>query len=471
MSATASFPPKRCCGLFYPILLFMKKNRYASGLLLLLHLCCNVAVANGNDTPLCYSDIESQAKRVISWQIDNFSFSTSGNRHDNGVASWAHSVLYIGLSEWSTLREEESAEYWEWLSDIGTQSDWKMNGIYPYHADEFCVGQFFATMYGKYKQDKMISGTLKRMERVMTDARNTSMSYRNKEAWSWCDALFMAPPLYARMSILKQDKRYFEFMDKEFRKTYDYLFDPTERLFYRDDSYFNKTEANGKKVFWGRGNGWAIAGITNILKTLPASSEYRSYYEDIFQSLALSLIKLQDKKGAWHASLLDPDSYPAPETSCTALITYALVYGLNNGLLTQQEAYEPAIKAWNVLCEAIHENGKLGWVQPIGQDPKNVTKDMTASFGVGAFLLAATEMYKLAKSSDTGIQGNRGVNIFARPETKVTIYNEQGIMMTDNLLGNRTLEAITQKSHLPHGLYMIVLQNGNKRKVIKYVIL
>lgn len=449
----------------------MMKNRYASGLLLLLHLWCNVAVANGNNNLPGYKDIESQVKRVISWQIDNFSYSASGNLHDNGVASWAHSVLYIGLSEWSTLREEESADYWEWLFNIGTQSDWNMNGIYPYHADEFCVGQFFATMYGNYKQDKMISGTLERMERVMADARNTSMSYRNKEAWTWCDALFMAPPLYARMSDLKQDKRYFEFMDKEFRKTYDYLFDPTEELFYRDDSYFNKTEANGKKIFWGRGNGWAIAGITNILKTLPADSEYRSYYEDIYQSLALSLIKLQDKKGAWHASLLDPDSYPAPETSCTALITYALVYGLNNRLLTQQEAYIPAIKAWNVLCEAIHENGKLGWVQPIGQDPKNVTKDMTATFGVGAFLLAATEMYKLAKSSDTGIQEDRGENIFTRPETKVTIYNEQGIIVTDNLLGNRTLETITQKSHFPQGLYMIVLQNGNKRKVTKYVIL
>ena len=335
---------------------------------------------------------------------------------------------------------------------------------------KFCIGQFFATMYGKHKQDKMIAGTLERMERVMSDTRNTSMSYRNKEAWTWCDALFMAPPLYARMSVLKNDTRYFEFMDKEFRKTYDYLFDKTEKLFYRDDSYFNKTEANGKKVFWGRGNGWAIAGIANILKSLPANSEYRNYYESIFRSLAQSLIKLQDGKGAWHASLLDPDSYPAPETSCTALITYALIYGLNNGLLTQQEAYEPAIKAWNVLCEAIHENGKLGWVQPIGQDPKNVTKDMTATFGVGAFLLAATEMYKLTKGGGTGIEEEEtDENLLSYPETRVTIYNEQGVKVANELLGDRTCQAIIQKNNLPNGLYVIVLRNGNKKKVIKYL--
>lgn len=448
----------------------MKKSIYVSGLFLLFSLGCNVTVANGNHTSPSYTDVESQVKRVVSWQIDNFHYSASGNLHDNGIASWAHSVLYIGLSEWATLREEESAAYWEWLSGIGTQSNWKMNGIYPYHADEFCIGQFFATMYGKHKQDKMIAGTLERMERVMSDTRNTSMSYRNKEAWTWCDALFMAPPLYARMSVLKNDTRYFEFMDKEFRKTYDYLFDKTEKLFYRDDSYFNKTEANGKKVFWGRGNGWAIAGIANILKTLPADSEYRSYYESIFRSLAQSLIKLQDGKGAWHASLLDPDSYPAPETSCTALITYALIYGLNSGLLTQQEAYEPAIKAWNVLCEAIHENGKLGWVQPIGQDPKKVTKDMTATFGVGAFLLAATEMYKLTKGGGTGIEEEEtDEDLLSYPETRVTIYNEQGFKVANELSRNRTCKAIIQNNNLPKGLYVIVLRNGGKKKVIKYL--
>ena len=150
----------------------MKKSIYVSGLFLLFSLGCNVTVANGNHTPPSYTDVESQVKRVVSWQIDNFHYSASGNLHDNGIASWAHSVLYIGLSEWATLREEESAAYWEWLSGIGTQSNWKMNGIYPYHADEFCIGQFFATMYGKRKQDKMIAGTLERMERVERPAED-----------------------------------------------------------------------------------------------------------------------------------------------------------------------------------------------------------------------------------------------------------------------------------------------------------
>ena len=76
----------------------MKKSIYVSGLFLLFSLGCNVTVANGNHTPPSYTDVESQVKRVVSWQIDNFHYSASGNLHDNGIASWAHSVLYIGLS-------------------------------------------------------------------------------------------------------------------------------------------------------------------------------------------------------------------------------------------------------------------------------------------------------------------------------------------------------------------------------------
>ena len=48
-----------------------------------------------------------------------------------------------------------------------------------------------------------------------------------------------------------------------------YLYDKEEHLFYRDHRYFAKREANGKKVFWGRGNGWVLGGLVEILQALP----------------------------------------------------------------------------------------------------------------------------------------------------------------------------------------------------------
>ncbi len=106
---------------------------------------------------------------------------------------------------------------------------------------------------------------------------------------------------------------------------------------------------------------------------------------------------MQNSDGFWHASLLDPESYPSPETSATALITYALVYGVNESLLDKERYLPVAMKSWDALNSIVNRKGKLGWVQPIGADPKKVTKDMTAVYGVGAFLLTATEVYKLQK--------------------------------------------------------------------------
>ena len=95
---------------------------------------------------------------------------------------------------------------------------------------------------------------------------------------------------------------------------------------------------------------------------------------------------------------------------------------------------------------------------------------MTATFGVGAFLLAATEMYKLTKGGGTGIEEEEtDEDLLSYPETRVTIYNEQGVKVANELLGDRTCQAIIQKNNLPNGLYVIVLRNGNKKKVIKYL--
>ncbi len=183
-------------------------------------------------------------------------------------------------------------------------------------------------------------------------------------------------------------------MDEQFKKTYQHLYQPEERLFYRDDSYFNRTEANGKAVFWGRGNGWVAAGLANILKILPRDNSRRPFYEALFRELTQRLASLQDKSGFWHASLLDPGSYPAPETSATAMITYALAYGVNSGLLSAGD-YAPVVeKAWKALCSVINSEGKLCWVQPIGADPKKVTEEMTAVYGVGAFLMAGAEILR-----------------------------------------------------------------------------
>ena len=88
---------------------------------------------------------------------------------------------------------------------------------------------------------------------------------------------------------------------------------------------------------------------------------------------------------------------PSPETSATGFIVYALAYGVNEGLL-DKDTYLPIVeKGWKALVSAVETDGKLGYVQPIGADPKKVTRDMTEVYGVGAFLLAGNQIYKMSR--------------------------------------------------------------------------
>lgn len=155
-----------------------------------------------------------------------------------------------------------------------------------------------------------------------------------------------------------------------------------------------------QKVFWGRGNAWVLAGLAEVLQELPKGLMERAYYEELFIRLCTRIAGLQNEDGYWHASLLDPASYPSPETSSTGFFVYALAYGVNAGLLNEDDFMPVIIKGWKALTDAVDASGKLGWVQPIGADPRKVTRDMTEVYGVGAFLAAGCQIYKMAVDTE-----------------------------------------------------------------------
>lgn len=349
-------------------------------------------------------EISQQLSLVAHAQMNNFTYKETGNLHDYGIAAWTNAVLYLGMAKWLDTTTDVAAQ--NWLNGIGEIAAWKTPANFKdyekyqlYHADELCIAQFYLHQYEKQQKNDMLIDSQNRADWIRNNPPDSCMNHKNKQSWSWCDALFMAPPVYAQLAQITQNESYLQFMDEQFQRTYQHLYDQDERLFFRDDSYFDKREANGEKVFWGRGNAWVAGGLTNILKALPKDSSRRFFYEELLKDLLNRLIELQSTDGFWHASLLDPKSYPSPETSATALITYALAYGINAEILPQKEYLPATFQAWQALSSTIDDKGKLGFVQPIGADPKKVTKDMTAPYGVGAFLLAGSEMLKLKELS------------------------------------------------------------------------
>jgi len=340
-------------------------------------------------------DITAVLRAVADWQVKS--------PLNHNMADWTSAALYAGMVDWASIAGDDS--YYKWLVEISEKLSWDYykhdNPLRRYHADDYCVGQVYIELYRKYNEKKMIKPMRAYLDQILKDPAKGDLKFVNtkeywsSQRWSWCDALFMAPTVWAKMANVTGKKKYLDFMYSEYKFTTDYLYDKEEDLYFRDSNYFTRKEANGAKVFWGRGNGWVFAGLPIIIRELPSKYENKEYFVTIYKEMAAKLVSLQSADGYWHASLLDPASYPNPEMSATAFFVYGLAWGIGNGYL-DKETYLPAVvKGWKSMVAAVWPDGKVGFIQPIGADPKAVTKEMTEVYGVGGFLMAGSEITRL----------------------------------------------------------------------------
>jgi unsaturated rhamnogalacturonyl hydrolase len=341
------------------------------------------------------TSIKTVLKAVADWQVK-----TPLTHHE---LDWTNAALYAGMLEWAGIAGDDS--YFKWLRAIGENNAWDYkkseNPVDRYHADNYCVGQTYIELYRKYGEQKMITPIKVYLDQILKDpaAGELEFIYTDKywptQRWAWCDALFMGPTVWAKMAKVTGKKKYLDFMYREYKATTDYLYDKEESLYFRDSRYFTMKEANGAKVFWGRGNGWVFAGLPIILRELPVNYRQKDYFVKIYKDMAEKIRSLQSADGFWHASLLDPASYPNPEMSATAFFVYGLAWGINNGYLDKAKYLPAVIKGWKSMVTSVWSDGKVGFIQPIGADPKSVSREMTEVYGVGGFLMAGTEITRL----------------------------------------------------------------------------
>jgi len=330
-------------------------------------------------------------ERVADWQLAHPS--AHPETHWTQAVGEAGFMALAGVSSQPRYRDAMAA--------MGERNGWAL-GPRGYHADDHAVGQTYAELYLQLHRPEMIAPLRARFDAILAEPHQGTLEFTvpgNQDRWSWCDALFMGPPAWVRLAAATGDKRYLDFAVANWWRTSDYLYDPSEHLYYRDSNYFGQREANGQKVFWARGNGWVMAGLARTLPFLPADHPSRPRFEQQFREMAARVLVLQQDDGMWRSSMLDPASYPMRETSGTGLFTYALAWGINAGLL-ERGRYEPSVRrAWAALAASVQADGQLTHVQPIGQAPKSFPQDATEVYGVGAFLMAGSEMLRLGSST------------------------------------------------------------------------
>lgn len=326
--------------------------------------------------------------------VNDFWISQNPNPGNN---QWARSAYFTGDIDFYKLYPKDS--YKQYAELWAKNNNWTLNGgIYTRVADNQISGQTYIDLYNldSIKQPAKIA-TIK--------ASIDSMIHTSKsDDWWWIDALYMAMPVFAKIgAISNNDSVYFNKMYQLYSNTKVTrgLFNSNEALWYRDESFKPPFQTpGGKNSFWARGNGWVLAAHVKVLQLLPLHDTHRAEYVDTFQKMAAALKCRQRSDGFWNVSLDDSTDYGGIETSGTSFFTYAIAWGINNALLDSATYYPVVAKAWNALSTvAVQSNGFLGYVQGVGSGPSSsqpVTVSSTADFGVGAFLLAGTEVVQLA---------------------------------------------------------------------------
>ena len=337
------------------------------------------------------AEVLAVMERVADWQLAH----PASWKADE----WHNGAFYTGVMTLAGL--SASPRFHDAMVAVGEKQQWKL-GSRTYHADDHCIGQMYAELFLRDGNPAVIAPMRQTFDFILAHRATGSLEFDrkispwNQDRWSWCDALFMSPPAWLRLWQATGDRRYLDFAIEEWWVTSDFLYDKEEHLYARDSSILPRREKNGAKIFWSRGNGWVMGGLVRLLQFLPADHPARPRFEQQFREMAAKVLTCQQPDGLWRASLLDPASYPMQETSGSGFYCYALAWGVNSGLLPR-ETYLPAVlRTWSALNGFVQPDGKLTHVQPVGFTPVTFDENHSEPYGVGSFLLAGSEVYRLA---------------------------------------------------------------------------
>jgi unsaturated rhamnogalacturonyl hydrolase len=207
--------------------------------------------------------------KVANWQLQQ-----SEGRYN---IQWTFAALYDGLL--AASKSTGDKRYHDRVLQVARDNHWEFGPRFA-HADDEAIGLTYVAFYAEDQKAEEIAPTRNGLDKLLVRPDDPQ-----KNLWWWCDALYMAPPVLTQISVATGHRRYLDFMNREWWITSGALYDPAEHLYFRDDRFLTMHEANGKKVFWSRGNGWVLAGLAFVLERMPADYPDRAKYEKQFKEI------------------------------------------------------------------------------------------------------------------------------------------------------------------------------------------
>lgn len=314
---------------------------------------------------------------------------------------WTRGVYYEGLM--ALYKIDKDKRYYDYAVDWGENHKWGLrNGTTTRNADDQACGQTYLDLYEIDPKPERIKDIKSNIDYVIQSGKY--------DDWTWIDAIQMAMPVFAKLGVMYKDNTYFDYMYKMYAHSKNVegggLYNKADKLWWRDKDFVPPyKEPNGEDCYWSRGNGWVVAALVRVLELIPENEKHRAEYLQDYKELMDGLLTCQREDGFWNVSLHDPTNYGGRETSGTALFVYGMAWGINNGLL-DANTYRPVMeRAWHAMTkEAIHPSGFLGYLQGTGKEPKDGQPVSFSSvpdfedYGLGCFLLAGVEVYKLVEN-------------------------------------------------------------------------
>ena len=329
--------------------------------------------------------IQAVIKKVGDWEVK------TAEPHFNRL--WTYAALYDGLI--AASRTTGDLAYSNAVLKFSEQEKWLLIEQRFPHADDQALGKAYMDLYfadpKSSRKPVRMANTKENMDRLIVRKDDPE-----KLLWWWCDALYMAPPVLSRMYLATGDKKYLDYMDHEWWLTSELLYNKQDHLYFRDARYLTQKQANGKNLYWSRGNGWVLGGLVKVLEIMPKNYPARPKYIEQFKQMAEEVKSIQGEDGLWRSGLLDPGAYDLPEVSGSAFFTYAIAYGINEHIL-DKKTYLPVIeKSWAGMLKHVYADGRLGSIQPVDGQPGKFKPSSSHVYGVGGFLMAGYELNRLA---------------------------------------------------------------------------
>jgi rhamnogalacturonyl hydrolase YesR len=351
------------------------------------------------------TQVLATAARVADWQLarlDGTHITSHMNVESRNPLSWQQGAFWVGMTRFAQVSDDK--RFKDAILENGQRNAWQP-GKRVHHADDHVIAQSYlwAARHGASKD--VIAPTRAVFDAILADPPVVHLSFyfatnygeaRCLTRWCWCDAIFMSPPAWLDLANQTGERKYRDYAMAEFWAATDFLYDPVEKLYFRDSRFFERRDEQGRKLFWSRGNGWVFAGLANMLELLPPDHADRPRLEALFKAMAVKLKAVQKADGYWAPSLLGAENSPA-ETSGTGFFVYGLAWGVNRGLLPAAEYRESILGGWAALNRAVAKDGRLGWVQQVSDRPEQVAEADTHFYDVGAFLVAASEVAVLRR--------------------------------------------------------------------------